>query len=488
MVFNSLPFAVFFAIVCGLMALTNLNKIKALLPWPVNSLRHVLLLLASYVFYGWWNWKCCFLMLGLTVVAYVCAAAYEKDGRKLWVTLGVIAPLVILGIFKYFNFFVDSFCALLGLSRAGSLNILLPVGISFYTFQSLSYTIDVYRGKLPAEKSFVNVALYIAFFPQLVAGPIVKAGEYLPQLREDRNISLSNLEQGVQYFALGLFKKVVLADNISVFVDAVYDCPAAFHAVTVLLAVAAYSIQIYCDFSGYSDMAVGCAKCLGYDLPRNFNLPYISKNVTEFWKRWHITLTTFLRECVYFPLGGSRKGAGRTYLNILLVFLLSGFWHGAGWTFLLWGALHGLAQVAERLWGKGRDRLPAILRWALTFAFVNLAWVFFRAPDMASALALLRQAVTGGLALPRDWLVQGLYGKESAALGILLPGLKPWLNTAKFCALFLAGTVAALLPGNTIRRMDAFRPRWWRTALLSLGTAWSILSFTGVVSFIYSNF
>ena len=433
MVFNSLPFVIFFVIVCGLMALTNWNRVKALLPWPVNSLRHVILLLASYVFYGWWNWKCCFLMLGLTVVAYVCAAAYEKDGRKLWVTLGVIAPLVILGIFKYFNFFVDSFCALLGIARAGSLNILLPVGISFYTFQSLSYTIDVYRGKLPAEKSFVNVALYIAFFPQLVAGPIVKAGEYLPQLREDRNISLSNLQQGVQFFALGLFKKVVLADNISAFVDAVYDCPAAFHAVTVLLAVAAYSIQIYCDFSGYSDMAVGCAKCLGYDLPRNFNLPYISKNVTEFWKRWHISLSTWLMEYLYFPLGGNRKGTVRRYINLMLTMLIGGLWHGASWTFVAWGGLHGLALCVHKLFLKaaqGREKKDNALLSALsvlgTFCFVSLCWVFFRAGDFATAMRVFQAIFTWqqGVIHLSSWAILGLACVALATLAAVLRGRK----------------------------------------------------------------
>ena len=433
MVFNSLPFVIFFVIVCGLMALTNVNRVKALLPWPLNSLRHVLLLLASYVFYGWWNWKCCFLMLGLTVVAYGCAAAYEKDGRKLWVTLGVVVPLVILGIFKYFNFFVDSFCALFGIARAGSLNILLPVGISFYTFQSLSYTIDVYRGKVRAEKSFVNVALYIAFFPQLVAGPIVKAGEYIPQLYEDRNISLDHLQQGVQAFALGLFKKVVIADNISIFVDAVYDTPAAFHAVTVLLAVAAYSIQIYCDFSGYSDMAVGCAKCLGYDLPRNFNLPYISKNVTEFWKRWHISLSTWLMEYLYFPLGGNRKGTVRRYINLMLTMLIGGLWHGASWTFVAWGGLHGLALCVHKLFLKaaqGREKKGNPFLSALsvlgTFCFVSLCWVFFRAGDFVTAMRVFQAIFTWqqGIIHLSSWAILGLACVALATLAAVLRGRK----------------------------------------------------------------
>ena len=272
MVFSSLSFAVFFTVICILMALTNTKAVKALAKGRLRRLRHMILLLASYFFYGYWNWRFCFLMLGLTAVSYLCARGCGGKRRGLCIKLGVIVPILILGIFKYYNFFVDSFCAVFGIQRLGTLKILLPVGISFYTFQSLSYTIDVYRGKIAPERSFADVALYIAFFPQLVAGPIVKAGDFIPQLHEDRNISLKGLEEGVQIFVFGLFKKLVLADNIALLVDAVYANPAEFHALTVVLAVAAYSMQIYCDFSGYSDMAVGCARVLGYELCRNFNL------------------------------------------------------------------------------------------------------------------------------------------------------------------------------------------------------------------------
>lgn len=454
MAFNSLTFVVFFAAVCGVMALTKVKKIQALLPWRASSLRHVLLLLASYVFYGWWNWKCCFLMLGLTAVAYVCAAAFEKDGRKLWVILGVTVPLVILGIFKYFNFFMDSFCALFGLGRADGLSILLPVGISFYTFQSLSYTLDVYRGRVPAEKSFVNVALYIAFFPQLVAGPIVKAGEFLPQLYEERNISLDNLRRGTQVFALGLFKKVVIADNISVFVDAVYACPAAFHAVTVLLAVAAYSVQIYCDFSGYSDMAVGCARCLGYDLPRNFNLPYLSRNVTEFWKRWHISLSTWLMEYLYIPLGGNRKGAVRRYINLMLTMLIGGLWHGASWTFVAWGGLHGLALCFHKLFLKatqGREKkgnaLLSALSVAGTFCFVSLCWIFFRAGDFTTAVKVFRAIFTWqqGVIHLSSWAILGLACVALASLAAALRSRKRGGPVEGFCPQVNLNTVPGLL-------------------------------------------
>jgi len=415
MVFSSLTFVIFFTIVCALMALTNTGRVKAQLGARVREVRHAALLIASYVFYGWWNWKCCFLMLGLTGAAHICAAEYKKSGKKYFVTIGVVVPLIVLGIFKYYNFFVDSFCTAFGIARAGGLQILLPVGISFYTFQSLSYTIDVYRGKIAAERSFIKTALYVSFFPQLVAGPIVKAGDFIPQLYEDRNISLRNLEAGVQYFVFGLFKKIVIADNISVFVDAVYENPAQFHALSLLLAAAAYSVQIYCDFSGYSDMAVGCAKCLGYDLNRNFNLPYLSKNVTEFWKRWHISLSSWLQEYLYIPLGGNRKGRIRTYVNLMLTMLIGGLWHGADWSFIVWGGLHGAALCVHKIYMRRRKgREPTKLGTALsivgTFLFVSLCFVFFRADSCATAIRVLRAMATGqnGVLHLSAWALFGL--------------------------------------------------------------------------------
>ena len=453
MVFNSLTFAIFFAIVCTLLALTNPERIKKLLPCPVIKLRHSILLAASYVFYGWWNWKCCLLMLGLSLVAYVCAGAYESRGKKFWVVLGVVAPLIILGIFKYFNFFVDSFCTAFGIERSGGLNILLPVGVSFYTFQSLSYTIDVYRGKIAAEKSFMNVALYIAFFPQLVAGPIVKAGEYIPQLYEDRNISPDNFQLGIQYFVLGLFKKIVIADNISVFVDAVYKNPVEFHALTVLLAAAAYSVQIYCDFSGYSDMAVGCAKCLGYDLARNFNLPYISRNVTEFWKRWHISLSTWLMEYLYIPLGGSRKGSLRRYINLMLTMLIGGLWHGAAWTYVAWGGLHGLALCVHKLFmklprkrEKRESGFTAALCALATFCFVSLCWVFFRAGDFATAMKVFRAIFTWqqGLVHISSWALFGLGCLALGELAAIIRSRKRGLPAEGFYPLVRLDTISGL--------------------------------------------
>ncbi len=408
MSFASIQFIILFSVsLLILIALGSLKTPKA------RKLSHVFLLLASYVFYGWWDWRFCILMLSLTFVAYICAKQLHKEKlRKLSIAIGVIVPLAVLAFFKYTNFFLDSFSSVFGVEDLCSLNIILPVGISFYTFQSMSYTIDVYRGKLKAA-SFLEVALYVSFFPQLVAGPIVKAQDFIPQLKEDRKVTLKGLEAGLQIFVMGMFKKIVLADRLSVFVDDVFAAPAAFSSLTVILGVIAYALQIYFDFSGYSDMAIGCAKCMGYDLERNFNLPYLAKNPTEFWKRWHISLSTWLQEYLYIPLGGNRKGKTRTYINLLLTMLLGGLWHGANWTFVAWGALHGIALCVHKLFMKkkaGRLHLPAVFPIALNNVFVCLCWVFFRAENFSIALAVLKKIFiwSDGIQQIYAWLIFAL--------------------------------------------------------------------------------
>ena len=460
MLFNSLTFAVFFTLVCTLMALTNLPVFREMPRQKRLRIRHIILLLASYVFYGWWNWRCCFLMLGLTLVAHVCALQMNRPWRRTALTLGVVIPLVILGVFKYYNFFVDSFCAVFGIARAGTLRIILPVGISFYTFQSLSYSIDVSRGKIEAERDFIHTALYIAFFPQLVAGPIVKAGDFLPQLRQDRNISLRNLEPGVQIMLFGLFKKIVIADNISPFIDAVHSAPAAYSAATLMLATYAYFVQLYCDFSGYSDIAVGCARCLGYDLTRNFNVPFLSPNVNEFWKRWHISLSSWLTEYLYFPLGGSRKGEARTYLNILINMTVCGLWHGAAWTFVLWGFLSGVAQCVYRLTTPIRKKLPkspllTAVNIFLTFTFICFTAVIFRASDIGTAWKIIGYIFTGhrGIHYVSFWGLFGLavvWGAHIVALirskrlGLPPTGFYPTVKLSTFRGLLLFFIFAGL--------------------------------------------
>jgi alginate O-acetyltransferase complex protein AlgI len=397
MTFSSITFVVFFVIVYLSLLLFNSKKICAAVPVRSQLLiKKSILLIASYIFYGWWDWRFCFLMLFLTATAWCCAKSiFENKARKFCTVIGVAVPLIVLGFFKYFNFFVSSFTTVFHIESPGTLNIILPVGISFFTFQSMSYTIDVLRGKIKSY-SFLDVALYVAFFPQLVAGPIVKASDFMPQLEKDHKLKLVELSEGFQIFLIGLFKKLVVADNLSVFVDDVFAKPLAFSSLTVILSVVSYSIQIYFDFSGYSDMAVGTAKCLGYHLNRNFNMPYVSKNVTEFWKRWHISLSTWLQEYLYIPLGGNRKGEVRRYINLFITMVLGGLWHGANYTFILWGILHGGALCVHKLFMKFKKEKATtitgnIISAIVTYIFVCVCWVFFRAENARVALDVLHR-------------------------------------------------------------------------------------------------
>ena len=397
MVFSSIEFLIFFAIVFAALLIIERKIISGKFAEAgIRKFKHAFLLAASYVFYGWWDWRFCFLMLILTLVAYVSAKKIsEEKNTAFFKFLGVAFPLVILGFFKYFNFFVESFSNAFGIENMGTLNIILPVGISFYTFQSMSYTIDVIRKDIKSE-SFLNVALYVAFFPQLVAGPVVKASDFIPQLYENRRITKENVLAGIQIFAFGLFKKIVIADHLSVFVDDVFSKPEAFHSLSVILAVISYSIQIYFDFSGYSDMAVGCAKCIGYDFNRNFNMPYISKNPSEFWKRWHISLSTWLQQYLYISLGGNRKGTARTYINLMLTMVLGGLWHGASWNFVLWGTLHGILLCIHKLFKRVRkskkgNAFTDALSVLGTYITVCLSWVLFRADNFSTAFSVYKQ-------------------------------------------------------------------------------------------------
>ena len=395
MSFASLDFLIFFAVV--FVVVLGLQRLKS------TVFKELFLLAASYFFYGYWDWRFAFLLLFVTVCAYITALLSHK---KVAFVTGVTVPLIVLGFFKYFNFFLDSFSTLIN-KEIGTLAIILPVGISFYTFQALSYVIDVKRNKIPAEKDFIKLALYISFFPQLVAGPIVKASEFLPQLREDRRINLKNIEMGVQLMAFGFFKKIVIADHLSVFVDDVFRAPAAYSWISIVLAIISYSIQIYFDFSGYSDIAIGCAKVFGYDFCPNFNMPYISENVTVFWRRWHISLSTWLKEYLYIPLGGNRKGKARQYLNLFLTMLLGGLWHGANWTFVFWGALHGGALCIDKLIPKKQERkaIFRVLSALVTFVFVSFTWIFFRADSFANASQIIKGIVTfqDGIVQPFFW-------------------------------------------------------------------------------------
>lgn len=399
MSFASIDFVFFFLIV--IIGTTVIQSFFS------EKIKQCFLLAASYFFYGWWDWRFCFLLFFVTVVSWVTA---KKSNNKIIYAIGIVIPLIVLFYFKYFDFFLSSAMTVIGYNSE-VLKIILPVGISFYTFQALSYVVDVHRGKLDVENDFIKLALYLSFFPQLVAGPIVRASDFLPQLREERRITIERLKYGIQLIAFGLFKKIVLADHISIFVDDVYRAPSAFHWTTLVWACISYSIQIYMDFSGYSDIAIGCAHCMGYDFKRNFNMPYLSKNMTEFWHRWHISLSTWLKEYLYIPLGGSRKGEVRRYLNLFLTMLLGGLWHGADWTFVVWGGVNGIALCIDKILPRSDNQSMKhqIVSSIMTFGFITFSWIFFRANTFSIAWAVIRGIFTfqKGIIQPFTWSIFG---------------------------------------------------------------------------------
>lgn len=391
MSFVSLTFLVFAAVVLLLMKIVR-NR----------TAQHIILLIASYVFYITFDWRFLFLLIGMSVLMWLIGkgiADRKQQGRsaKGLITVGVVIALAVLGFFKYCNFFVESFCTVFGLETT-TLSILLPIGVSFYTFQAISYICDVNSGKAEAD-SLLHVLLYIGFFPQIVSGPIVKAHDFLPQLQKNVEVNKNHLSEGIQLFIVGLFRKVVIADRLGVCVTAVFAAPAAYSGLSLALASLAFTLQIYCDFAGYSDMAIGVAKCMGFDLGQNFNMPYIARNPSDFWRRWHISLSSWFRDYVYIPLGGNRKGKARTYINLFLTMLLSGLWHGASWTFVFWGALHGIWSAGHRAFKKMRgdkncDKVGAIVSTILTFCVVSILWIVFKADSFETAWVYISRMFT----------------------------------------------------------------------------------------------
>ena len=371
---------------------------------PGKNAQQWVLLGASYLFYALWDWRFLALLAGLSAAVWLLGKAAAGRHSKPALVLGVSLCIGVLCIFKYLGFFVDSFCGWLGL-EPGSLRLILPIGLSFYIFQAVSYLADAYTGRI-APATFRNVLLYIGFFPQIVSGPIVKAHDFLPQLERAHPITGENLSYGLQLFCVGMFKKVVIADRLGVCVNAVFEAPAAYSGLSLAMAVFAYTIQLYCDFSGYSDMAVGVARCMGYDLGRNFNMPFLARNPSDFWSRWHISLSSWFRDYVYIPLGGSRGGEAKTCRNLVVTMLLSGIWHGANWTFLLWGLLHGAASAVHRLFrtwrkkhpgtahGPVRQKLTAAVSTAAMFLVFSGLLLPFRADSIAQAWMILCRIVT----------------------------------------------------------------------------------------------
>ncbi len=476
MSFQSLSFLAFLAVTLGVCLPLGRRNLR----WGQAAL--TLFCLVFYVLGGGWA-ALLVLLAGAAVtvaaVRYLTSGGKTEKQRRAAAAVAIVWHVAVLLVFKYTGFFTG-----------GAVDLgWAPLGLSFFTFQQIWCIKEVYTGAFRPE-STGSFLLYDFFFPSVTSGPILKPENFFPQLTEGRFLhpTWEDAAAGVYAIAVGTIKKVLLADPFGVVVNNGWAQLGDLSAPAAWLVILGYTLQLYFDFSGYCDIAAGLARLLGLRLPVNFDSPYRSLSVGEFWKRWHITLTSFLRECVYFPLGGSRKGTVCTYRNIFAIYLISGFWHGAGWTFIVWGLLHGLGQVIERIWGPGRDKLPRWLRWGVTFLFVNVAWVFFRAPDFSGALELLGRAVSGGLAKPEEWLLSGLFSKEIGAVELLIPGAADWVNILRVIGLYGIGLLAALWPRNTITQMDRFRPTLWRGAVLVIGLTWSILSFTGITTFIYSNF
>ena len=453
----SLKFLLFFLAATALVQLSKTVKQQ-----------HRVFLLSNAVFYAYWDVRFLLLLLGVIGVCYAAARLYERSGKPAFVYAGVIFCLALLGFCKYYHFFVTSFARAFGLAE-GTLNILLPLGISFYLFQAMSYLLDVKKGTMTAERDFVVLAAYISFFPQITSGPIVKAHDFLPQLERLHRVKKDNVYLGVTRFVTGLTKKVVFADRIGVAVNAVFAAPAAYNGLSIAMAVVGYSLQIYCDFSGYSDMAIGIAAIWDFDLGKNFNLPYLAENPSDFWRRWHISLSSWFRDYVYIPLGGSRRGKLRTYVNLFITMVLSGLWHGANATYLVWGAYHGLGCVIHRLLGKrGSQKTPwqTALCTAANCLFVSAGWVIFRADSMAQAMAVFSGLFRGdGICYINVFVV--IYG-----LVIALTHLYAWFH----------------LDGNapTARlALDTFRGKLLLCVWVFLIAT---LMYCGNSAFIYANF
>lgn len=490
MLFSNYEFLLFFPIVIGLFF--------ALPPrW-----RCPLVLAASYVFYMWWRIDYALLLVVSTIVDYIVGLRMgqldTRSARFKYLLLSLSVNLGLLFTFKYFGFFRESVGAAARLAGGDlalpALDVLLPVGISFYTFQTLSYTIEVYRGKVRPERNLPRFALYVSFFPQLVAGPIERPQRLLPQLSLAHGFDYARVADGLKLIAWGLFKKVAIADRLALVVDRVYANPAEFGGVHLSIATICFAYQIYYDFSGYSDIAIGAAKVMGVDLMTNFDRPYAARSIPEFWRRWHISLSTWFRDYIYIPLGGRRVSIPRWYVNLIIVFVVSGLWHGAAWTFVIWGAIHGIYMVvsaatararealARRIGISGRPRLHAAFQRGVTFAMVCLAWIFFRAEGFSDAVSIIGRLHTGW----GELLSGGVAAFESAAAA-----LGPYARHVPIGLVLaaLVERVSYLERGNATRSLMTDRPaalRWAFYVLLIVGLL--NLGVSQEIPFIYFQF
>lgn len=467
MLFNSFEYLVFFPTVACL---------YFILPF---RFRWIILLAASYYFYMAWKAEYIFLIIGSTLIDYFCSRKIgelsSKRTKLLYLYLSLLSNLSVLFLFKYFNFFTTSVNVLFSTFNWNAsiplTQLILPMGISFYTFQTMSYTIDVYKGKLKPEKHLGVFALFVSFFPQLVAGPIERAENLLHQFRQKFSFDYTRITDGLKLIAWGMFKKVVIADRLAIMVDNVYSDPTAFTGIPLILATVFFSFQIYCDFSGYSDIAIGSAQVLGFRLMDNFNRPYFSKSIGEFWKRWHISLSTWFRDYLYIPLGGNRVVKWRWYYNLFITFLISGLWHGANWTFVLWGALHGVYLImgiitksyrikfVDKL---GLNEYPLLhknLNVFSTFILVSFAWIFFRANHLQDALHIVSHLFTHSMQQVQPIITNQDFAREK----LLYLGVDKTTFIISIGSIIFMEFVHVIQRHNRIRQMLRHRPfllRW----------------------------
>jgi D-alanyl-lipoteichoic acid acyltransferase DltB (MBOAT superfamily) len=453
------------------------------------------LVIASLVFYGWWNPAYVPLLVCSILFNYAVGAVLAKSfgrakgaSQKAVLILGLAGNIACLGYFKYANFLIEIVRGALGVNLP-ALPIVLPLGISFFTFTQIAYLVDAYLGQT-REYDFLNYLLFVTFFPHLLAGPILHHAEMMPQFDRLKNkiFQKSNLTLGLALFFIGLFKKTALADMFAGYANIGFAHPERLSFVEAWVASLSFSLQLYFDFSGYTDMALGCARILGIRMPVNFNSPYKSLNIQDFWRRWHITLSRFLRNYVYIPLGGNRSGEARTLANLFLTFVIGGIWHGAGYTFLAWGALHGAAMVVHRLWIRLHIKLPRALAWFLTFGFVNLAWVFFRARDFTTAAGMLR-AMAGlerPFTLPNYWFSDLGHLRETGwQFGYFWEHGEVYWHPIVLMAIFLLWTIFGR---NSNVFIEKFKPNWMTALVLAAMTAYGLLCVMQTSEFLYFQF
>lgn len=440
---------------------------------------------SSLFFYSWWNVAYLPIILISLFFNYSVGSALGKEqskvNRKVVLTTGIIFNVGLLGYFKYSDFFITNFNALFTTNIA-LLKLALPLAISFFTFQQIAYLVDAYRNET-REYNFLNYALFVTFFPQLIAGPIVHHKEVMPQFEVLRNkvINYKNISLGIFIFSIGLFKKVAIADTFAIWATKGFDQTETLTFIEGWVTSLSYTFQLYFDFSGYADMAIGAALLFNIVLPMNFNSPYKALDIQDFWRRWHITLSRFLTQYIYIPLGGNRKGKSRTYINILIVFLISGFWHGAGWTFIFWGFLHGLATVISRYWKTLGIKLNTFLAWFITFNFVNIAWVFFRATSWDDAIKVLKGMFgINGFTFP-VYLGEN-YGTEFSTFFL------ENLEIMKPAFAIIIGLTISISVKNSIAFSERFRPNFFYSIFVVVILVYSVLNLTKITEFLYFNF